>query len=331
MRIAACVLRCAVAAVLVAGASSAVPQSAAPQWQAPVHKSPWPGLVSGTNAAETSSSLDLGPELERGRPARFTLAEHRRLTAALAAIAPQRAGVVDAYVVAVALDSDPVFGREAREAARVLGRRYDAEGRTIVLAGSNGSGPSDLPMGSLRSLTLALARAAELLDPKEDVLVLYSTSHGTPLGLAYHDGDEGFGVLSPARLARLLDELGISNRLLILSACYSGIFVPVMWSDTTALVTAASANRTSFGCEADNDWTFFGDAFVNRALRKPQPLAAATTEALRLITQWEGAKKYKPSYPQVSLGSRVDAWLKPLEARMPREASAPVGRPAAGR
>lgn len=302
---------------------------AAQGWRSPEHKSVWPAIVSGTNAAETAASLDLGPNLERGRPARFELAEHRRLAAALTGLAPQRRGVVDAYVIAIGLDSDPVFGREAREAGKVLARRFDADGRTLVLAGSDGSRPSDLPMGTIHSLALALARAAELMDPNEDVLVLYSTSHGTPAGLLYHDGDEGYGVLTPARLAALFDELGIRNRLLILSACYSGVFLPALWSDNTALLTAASAGTTSFGCAADNDWTFFGDAMINHALRKPQPLAAASQEALSLIGQWESSKRFDPSYPQVSIGSGVDAWLKPLEARMPKTATRPVGKPAA--
>jgi len=322
------VLRALAAAALLA----AMPAAAQPAAEPPrPHKSPWPALVSGSNPAEFSASLDLGPNLERGRPARAELAEHRRLVAALAGLAPQRKGVVDAYVLAIGLDSDPVFGREAREAAKVLTRRFDAGGRTLVLAGSDGRGGPLLPMGSLHALSLGLARIAELMDPEEDVLVLYSTSHGIPAGITYHDGDEGYGVLTPARLAALLGELGIRNRLLILSACYSGVFVPVLWSDTTALFTAASAGRTSFGCAADNDWTFFGDAMINRALRKPQPLAAASTEALRLVGEWEGARRYEPSYPQVSIGSRVDGWLRPLEARMPKTATAPVGKPAAER
>ncbi|HEY0412139.1 MAG TPA: C13 family peptidase [Allosphingosinicella sp.] len=303
--------------------------AAPPAWQPPQHQGAWPNLTSGQDPLQQAASLDRGPDLERGRSARFDLAEHRRLSAALAALAPQRKGVVDAYVIALGLDSDAVFGREAREAGKVLSRRFGAAGRTLVMAGSDGRGPSAVPMGTLHSLTLALARVAELMDRKEDVLVLYSTSHGSPLGLVYHDGDEGFGVLTPARLAALLDELGIGNRVLILSACYSGVFVPALWSDTTALVTAASGNRTSFGCAADNDWTFFGDAMINHALRKPQTLADASAEALRLITQWESSKAYQPSFPQVSIGSRVDTWLKPLEARMPKTATAPVGRPAA--
>ena len=79
---------------------------------------------------------------------------------------PQRKGVVDAYVVAVALDSDPVFSREAREAGKVLSRRYDAAGRTIVLAGTDGSGDSKLPRGSPDNIAAALARVAEVMDPQ---------------------------------------------------------------------------------------------------------------------------------------------------------------------
>ncbi|MBV9930472.1 MAG: peptidase C13 [Alphaproteobacteria bacterium] len=302
---------------------------AAQAWRAPEHKAAWPGLLSGKDLREASASLDLGPDLERGRTPAFELAEHRRLDAALAGVAPQRPGVVDAYVVSVALDSDPVFGREAREAGKVLARRFDAAGRTIVLAGTDGGGPSALPMGSLHALSLALARIAERMDAREDVLVLYVTSHGAPIGISYHDGDEGYGFLSPNRLAAVLASLGIRNRLLILSACYSGTFVPPLADARTALVTAAARDRTSFGCAADNDWTFFGDAMINRALRKPQPLADASAEAVAQIAQWEQAKRYEPSNPQVSIGAQVSAWLLPLETRMPKTATAPVGRPAA--
>jgi hypothetical protein len=323
VRLSKCLSGAAAAAFMLA------PAAGQPGPPPPKHESAWPALVSGTTPAEMGASLDLGPNLERGRSARFELAEHRRLTKALAGLAPQRKGVVDAYVVVVGLDSDPVFGREAREAGKVLSRRFDAAGRTLVLAGGDGRGSAALPMGSLHALHLALARVAELMESGEDVLILYSTGHGAPYGLTYHDGDEGYGVLTPARLAALLDELRLRNRLLILSACYSGIFLPALSSDSTALLTAASASRTSFGCAAENDWTFFGDAMINRALRKPQPLAEASSEASRLVGEWEAGKGFQSSYPQVSIGSRVEAWLKPLEARMPKTATAPVGKPAA--
>jgi hypothetical protein len=311
-------------AILAAAAALAVSPAAA-QHKAPTHQAEWPGMVSGPDGIE---GLDPGPELQRGRAAKAMLADTRKLTVALNGLQPQRKALVDAYVVSVALDSDPVFGREAREAGKVLSRRFDAAGRTITLAGSTGTMPSELPNGSLTSLTLALARVAEVMDKEQDVLVLYTTSHGAPVGIAYHDGDMGYGILSPKRLESLLDELGIKNRMLILSACYSGIFVGPLSSPNTALLTAASSDRTSFGCQADNDWTFFGDAMINHALRKSQPLEAASDEARMMISEWEGAARVIPSNPQVSIGADVATWLAPLEARMPRTDTPPVGRPA---
>lgn len=316
------------ALILAASASFAFAQPAPPlPAEPPPHLSGWPNLGTGANDAMQRASLALGPELKRGESARRMLAERRRLDAALAAIQPQRKGTVDAYVVSVALDSDAVFAREAREAGRVFTARYGAQGRSVTLAGPDGRS-ADLPKGSIEALTLTLARLAELIDPAEDVVVLYLTSHGAPEGLAYHDGDTGFGLLSPYRLGSVLAELGISRRLLVVNACYSGVFVPFLDTPDTAIVTAASAGTTSFGCQADNDWTFFGDALVNQALRKPAPLGTAIAEAQRTVAAWEAAQKLDPSLPQVAIGASAAGWLEPLDARVPKAAGAPVGRPA---
>ncbi|MHA6718998.1 C13 family peptidase [Sphingomonas sp. RS6] len=300
--------------------------AAAAQTRPPEHTTDWPGLVSGKRGIE---GIDAGPELHRGIGAADALAQHRRLDAALARLAPQRKGMVDAYVVSVGLDSDPVFAREAREAGTVLARRYDAAGRSITLAGPDGHDGEALAQGSLTALNLALARVAEVMDRDEDTLVLYLTSHGAPdVGIVYHDGDTGFGVLSPRRLATVLDELGIRNRLLILSACYSGAFVPRLHTDSSVILTAASATRSSFGCRADNDWTFFGDALINHALRTPQPLREAAEQARTTIRGWEREGSLEASNPQISIGRKAASWLTPLEARMPTTASEPVGAPA---
>lgn len=294
-------------------------------YQPPRHTLPAPVFADGE--AETQVQADMGIDVERDRPARWRLAEHRRLDAALAAVRPQRPGTVDAFVVVAALDSDPVFGREAREAARVLARRYGADGHVILLAGSDGTRDSDLPMGSPANLDLALARVAEVMDPAEDVLVLYTTSHGAPFGIYYNDGDQGYGAVSPTRLWSQLSTLGLRNRLILVNACYSGVFVPMLLSDTTAIVTAASSDRPSFGCQADNDWTFFGDALVNNALRKPQPLASAAREAQALIAGWEKQADLEPSQPQVVIGAGAQRWLAAIERALP--AAAPrTGRPA---
>lgn len=295
----------------------------------PEHTEPFPNLGSGEDREEIIQSYELAPQLGRGEPVRVLLDQRRRLAAALGQIQPHRRGTVDAYVLAVALDSDPVFAREAREAGRVLGARYDAGGRTLVLAGPDGTS-DDHPRGSIESLLVAIAHLSEVMDPAEDVLVLYTTSHGNQLGLAYHYGDTGYGVLSPARLAGALEEVGIERRILIISACHSGVFVPALASAHTAILTASAATRNSFGCEAENDWTFYGDAMINRAMRKPQPLAEVAREGSRTIAEWELARKLPSSLPQSAIGAKVGEWLPALEARMPSQASAPVGRPAIG-
>lgn len=315
-----------VLAALLAGPALSQPASADPN-QPPPHTLPYPDLGSGKDRAERRTSYDLSPELHRGISAAAIRAQQRRLDAALAALPAQRPGTPDAYVVTIALDSDPVFAREAREAARVLGARYGAGGRTLTLAGPDGT-RDDAPHGSISALLLTLAHLGTVMDGAEDVLVLYTTSHGMDLGLAYHYGDSGYGVLSPVKLKAALEEAGITRRVLILSACYSGVFVPVLASPDTAILTAAASTRSSFGCVAENDWTFFGDALINRALRQPVALEEAARMATRSVAEWEAKARFLASLPQVSIGAGAKAWLPSIEATMPPIASAPVGRPA---
>jgi hypothetical protein len=259
--------------------------------------------------------------------AKDQLSDHRRITAALGALKPQRRGIVDAYVVVVALDSDPVFGREAREAGRVLARRFDAAGRTVVLAEDEGSNKA-AAAGSPHHLALALARAAELMDRDEDVLVLYSTSHGTlNRGLNYKDMSRGVGLITPLRLAQLLEPLGFRNRLIVLQACYSGQFIPVLEAPRTVVATAAAEDRSSFGCTPGNDWTFFGHALVNRAMRQPAAFVDQFRQAADLVAAWEAKAGMNPSNPQIRVGREADTWLSALEARSSKAVTAPVGRP----
>jgi len=253
-------------------------------------------------------------------------ADDARLAQAMAGLQPQRPGVVDAYVVAVALDSDPVFNREAREAGRVLASRFDAAGRTIVLAADEG-GDKAQGVGSPPHLAQALSRAAELMDRKEDVLILYSTSHGSPReGINYRDVSRGAAVITPRQLAALLAEHKFENRLIILQACFSGQFVPALAAERTVVATAASATRSSFGCTASNDWTFFGHALINQAMRQPDSFVRQFRRAFVAIFGWEKKMGIAPSDPQISVGKDTGAWLAALDSRA-KAAGQPTGNP----
>jgi hypothetical protein len=253
-----------------------------------------------------------------------------RLERALTSLKPQRAGIVDAFVVVAALDGDRVFGREAREAGRVLARRFDAAGHTIVLAADEGVSTADAPI-SPQGLIRALDHVAELMDRKEDVLVLYSTSHGEPnAGLVYNDRHGDVRLIEPSQLAGMLKSLGIQNRLIILQACFAGQFVSALKDSNTIVVTAAAADRSSFGCGSGNDWTYFGDALINHAFRQPLPLDIQLRRAAILIAAAEARDDLTPSNPQVSIGSNTAAWVSELDEREPKSTSDPVGQTVLG-
>lgn len=286
-------------------------------------------LTTASSAQVNEKMAKQGWSMEQGRMPEWHLAQHDKLSKALAKIAPQRKGIVDAYVVVIGLDSDPVFKKETAEVLNVLQRRFGASTRSIRLAAGSGTDDADAPQGSPPNLAIALASIAAKMDLDEDVLVFYSTSHGSKeLGLVYRDGEEGFGVIAPKRLKLLFDELNFKRRILLLSACYSGTFVRELANDDSVIVTAASSSRPSFGCAPGNDWTFFGDALINNAMRKAQPIAKAVAEATGLIALWEAKLGLEPSNPQVSIGSDTAKWLTALEAQMPTTETPKVGRPA---
>jgi Peptidase C13 family len=263
-----------------------------------------------------------GISTEQGRDAAWYLAQHKNLTAALDTLKPQIAGVVDAYLLVVGLDGDAVFQREAAEAEKVLSRRYNTAGRSILLS----TGSTKYASGSPANISAALGAIASKMNVEEDVLILYTTSHGSDkVGLLYKDGNNGFGMITPTRLLILLNSLQIKRRILMISACYSGVFIPSLESDDSIIITAASAKRTSFGCTPGNDWTFFGDALINNALRAPQPLDAATTQMTKLVKDWENQLGLDSSDPQISIGDNVAPWLKALEARIPKDQTQLVG------
>jgi hypothetical protein len=265
--------------------------------------------------------------LAQAAPGAIQIEDQRRLDRALAGLKPQRPGTVDAYVVVAALDADPVFGREAREAGRVLGRRFDAGGRTVVLANDEGSDKADAA-ATPDGLSRALTSVASVMNRGEDVLVLYTTSHGSPhAGLNFRDPARGAAVIAPAQLAAMLDRPGFKNRLIILQACFSGQFVPVLEAPRTVVATASSSMKSSFGCSAGNDWTFFGYALINQAMRQPDTFVRQFRRAFVTILGWEERSGFESSSPQISIGNDTAGWLAALDAREPRTASAPVGLP----
>ena len=212
-----------------------------------------------------------------------------RMSDALAKLPPQRPGVVDTYVLSVSLWNEPVFENEAREAANVLARRYDAAERTIVLSAGRGQGIArTFPSFSPNNFNAALGRIGKLADPNEDLVIVFITSHGSPDGnVVAQEKGRLMGGIRAINLRTSLQQAGIRTKLLLISACFAGNYILPFSNDDTVVLTAAAADKTSFGCAPQRDWTYFGDAMFNHALRGGEGIIDAFNMARGIITKWE--------------------------------------------
>jgi len=215
-------------------------------------------------------------------------------------LAPQRPGETDIYILSFGLwGPQSVFDSEARGAARILETTFGSKDRSIVRANTKRRAGA-----SAATLMAAANAVGAVLDPVEDVAVLVLTSHGGPQGIGLVTQREQ-GVMTPRDVGRLLDATRARYRVLIVSACYSGVFASALADPRTLVITAAAADRSSFGCQDGATWTYFGDAFFNRSLRSEPRLDAAFAKARTLVTEREKRERFEPSNPQIAGGALV--------------------------
>ncbi|HEU0153798.1 MAG TPA: C13 family peptidase [Arenimonas sp.] len=246
------------------------------------------------------------------KPAAAPRAPDARLAAELAQLAPQRPGHPDLFVLGFAGDgSEQVFRNEVTYLRDLAARRLDAAGRVVVLANHPDAPPArPLPEANLHTLRQALAGIAARMDPDEDLLLAYFTTHGTDTHelLVRRDGERD-RLLTPARLREALDAAGIRHRVLVISACYSGGFAKALHDPDTLLLMAARRDRPSFGCGNDSAATFFGRAWLVEGLNTTTDFDAAFVQATAAIEARELAEGLEPSRPQINRGERIGARL----------------------
>ena len=128
--------------------------------------------------------------------------------------------------------------------------------------------------------------------------------------------------IEPDDLLDAYESAGVRWRISVVSSCYSGGFVDALAATTSLVITAARADRTSFGCGADADLTYFGRAFFAEALRETDDFVIAHRLATERIQSRESAEGFRHSEPQISSGGAIAAQL----ARWRREhaAAAPL-------
>jgi hypothetical protein len=151
----------------------------------------------------------------------------------------------------------------------------------------------------------------------EDVLFLYLTSHGSDdYRFALEFWPLRLRDLDAASLRGMLDRAGIKWRVIVVSACYAGGFIDPLKDGHTLVITAADAHHMSFGCGAESDFTYFGKAYFDQALRTTYSFTRAFELARRSIEARERAERRTPSNPQLYIGREMALKLEAMEGRM---------------
>ena len=236
-----------------------------------------------------------------------------RIEAAVERVRLTTPGKAQVYFVGFAGDGDPaVFRREAQFASEVFGERFGSSERSVLLI-NDVEDRDSFPLASVTGLAQTLKLLAARMDPENDVLVLFLTSHGSQDGLEVQNGSLPLAQLEPSDLREALDDAGIRWRVVVVSACYAGVFVDELKSDTTAIITAADADHSSFGCEEDRDLTWFGEAFLKDSLPGSPSLEDAFHKAAGLIAEREASGHQTHSNPQLEIGPLMKKKLAELQ------------------
>jgi hypothetical protein len=196
-----------------------------------------------------------------------------------------------------------VFESEAKGAAGIVAHQLDA---SAVVVRTNTKTRGDVTIASIEK---ELQSVAQQMDRENDLLFLILTSHGSQAGVAVQAGRRE-EILSPAALAGMLERAGIRHRVVVISACYSGVFLRPLASDDTLVITAADVDHSSFGCQDKVKWTYFGDAFFNTALRRSTDLRNAFASARTLVSVREKRYGLVSSNPQIAGGKNIDLLLE---------------------
>jgi hypothetical protein len=252
----------------------------------------------------------------RQRTEELLYAQAERIDAALATVSVGPASQARMYFLGFAgFGEQRVFTQEVELAAQRVHERYDTRDRRVILA-NDWRDFDKHPLASATALRRALVGLAQRMDRERDILFLALSSHGKDEPrLVVSNGALPLDQLRGEDLARILRESGIRWKIVVISACYAGAFIPFLKDENTIVITAAAPDRTSFGCNDRRDLTYFGEAFYRDALPAAGDLRGAFDAAIADVAGRERRQGLKASNPQGHFGAAVVEKLAEFETQ----------------
>ena len=143
---------------------------------------------------------------------------------------------------------------------------------------------------------------------KGDACLLHLTSHGTRQGFFLR----GAPGISPARLNSVLERsCGDQPTVVLISACYSGVFLDrVMLKPNRIILTAAAEDRTSFGCSSENQYTYWDGCLID-SFTQSDNWAVLYGAIKRCVETKEAQRRFTPSLPRAYFGEAIASLRTP--------------------
>ncbi|MGZ9101282.1 MAG: C13 family peptidase [Brevundimonas sp.] len=144
--------------------------------------------------------------------------------------------------------------------------------------------------------------------------LLYFTSHGAPAAMVFGDAPR----MTPDMMVNIVRRAcGARPTVVIVSACYSGIFVNALAAPNRMVLTAASRERTSFGCGADETYPWFDGCIIETLPTAADFLALAAGARACVARKEQEHAVGLPSEPQLFVGSEMQLRLPTLRFSRP--------------
>ncbi len=238
------------------------------------------------------------------------------LAASLAAHAPRAAaGAFSNWAAAVVAGDDhahngahsEVFDNARRDLVKALTARGFAPDHILQFS----LRPERYPKEEvLRTDSLQIVHRLEALtQTAQGGCLLYFTSHGSPDGVMVGKNDWTPNIMAQVVDATCADRPAV----IIISACFSGVFVPLLADPNRMILTAARPDRASFGCGEADRYTYF-DGCVLQQIGAAHDFAALGRSVQACVAKQEHDTKAAPaSEPQLEIGAALRPML-PLYA-----------------
>jgi len=215
-------------------------------------------------------------------------------------LAESKSGVVLRYRAVLAAGDASIHNFD--NAVEAMSRRLERSGAETKILTSDGKLLND---SRWYAAAWTIDEALSDVGPTDACLV-FVTSHGNEYGLVMGMDNAERYYLTPKRLAEILAlDCGERPTVAILSGCHTGTFLTaLMKTENRIILTAARKDRTSFGCSADTDFTYFDECLLE-GMGGGGTWMAIFDRAKTCVAEKEQAGDFEPSLPQAFFGAAV--------------------------